>query len=405
MSLVERPAPPASSPRPTFDGPALIRRADVTRHVWGDAAAGEVYDWIYASTERVHMLVFGLSPGGGFRHSEDFRTIFAADELLHVLQGVLVIADPETGEVQRAGTGESVFFRRDTWHHAFALGPEPLRVLELFAPPPAAGASSAYARAQPYLEQSRYADDALLGHWPPASPPRARLRVLRPADVLWRRDLGVLCGVLVSTEHLTVATLEIGPGEAAAPHEHGGDEVLMVLDGTLWVRAWFDGGVHVFELEPEDVCYLPAGSRHEYRNARRRDRPRDLRRRAELAAVTLAVGVDVGATKIAAARVDVERGEILAARRVPTAAQRGPDAVLADCRALAAELGDGVAAAGIAVCELVDPSGRVCSAETVDWRRRRPAAARSTGSSPTCARRRSPRRASAPGATSPTSST
>jgi len=267
VSLVERPALPASSPRPDFDGPALIRRADVTRHVWGDPAAGEVYDWIYASTEQVHMLVFGLPPGGGFRHSEEFRTIFAADELLHVLQGVMVIADPETGEVQRVGVGESVFFRRDTWHHAFALGPEPLRVLELFAPPPAAGASSAYARAQPYLELTRYADDALLGHWPGARPRDPRLRVLRDADVLWRRDLGVLCGVLVSTEHLTVATLEVGPGEAAALHEHGGDEVLMVLEGTLWVRAWLDGGVRVFELEPEDVCYLPAGSRHEYRNA------------------------------------------------------------------------------------------------------------------------------------------
>jgi quercetin dioxygenase-like cupin family protein len=267
VSLIERPVPPASSPRPTFDTPALIRRADVTRHVWGDPAAGEVFDWIYASTERVHMLVFGLAPGGSFRHSEDFRTIFAADEVLHVLQGVLVIADPETGEVQRAAAGESVFFRRDTWHHAFALGPEPLRVLELFAPPPAAGTSSAYARAQPYLDQSRYCDDALLGHWPPASPPPARLRVLRPADVLWRRDLGVLCGVLASTEHLTVATLEIGPGETAAAHAHGGDEVLMALDGSLWVRAWFDDAVHVFELEPEDVCYLPAGARHEYRNA------------------------------------------------------------------------------------------------------------------------------------------
>ena len=201
-----------SSPRPSFDGPALIRRGDVTRHVWGDPAAGEVYDWIYASTDKVHMLVFGLAPGGAFRHSEDYRTIFAADEVLHVLQGVLVIADPETGEVQRVGTGESVFFRRDTWHHAFALGPEPLRVLELFAPPPAAGASSAYAREQPYLEISRYADDALLGHWPPAAPREPRLRVLRPADVLWRRDLGVLCGVLASTEHLTAVTLELGPG-------------------------------------------------------------------------------------------------------------------------------------------------------------------------------------------------
>jgi mannose-6-phosphate isomerase-like protein (cupin superfamily) len=178
-----------------------------------------------------------------------------------------VIADPETGEVQRAGAGESVFFRRDTWHHAFALGAEPLRVLELFAPPPAAGASSAYARAQPYLETSRYADDALLGSWPRDRSAEPRLRVLRPLDVLWRRDLGVLCGVLVSTSHLTVATLEIGPGEAATLHEHGGDEVLMALEGRLWVRAWFDGDVHVFELEPEDACYLPAGSRHEYRNA------------------------------------------------------------------------------------------------------------------------------------------
>ena len=254
------------SPRPTFDGPALIRRADVTKHVWGDPEAGEVYDWIYASTDKVHMLVFGLAPGGAFRHSQEYRTIFAADELLHVLEGVLVIADPETGEVQRAEAGESVFFRRDTWHHAFALGPEPLRVLELFAPPPAAGASSAYAREQPYLETSRYADDARLGAWPPAVPVESRLRVLRPADVLWRRDLGVLCGVLVSTEHLTAATLELGPGETAAAHEHGGDEVLMALAGTVWVRAWFDDAVHVFELEPEDVCYLPAGARHEYRN-------------------------------------------------------------------------------------------------------------------------------------------
>jgi predicted NBD/HSP70 family sugar kinase len=84
--------------------------------------------------------------------------------------------------------------------------------------------------------------------------------------------------------------------------------------------------------------------------------------------VTLAVGVDVGATKIAAARVDVTRGEIVATRRIVTAPERGPDAVLADCRALAAELGDGAALRGIAVCELVDPSGRVCSAETIDWR-------------------------------------
>jgi glucokinase len=84
--------------------------------------------------------------------------------------------------------------------------------------------------------------------------------------------------------------------------------------------------------------------------------------------VTVAIGVDVGATKIAAARVDVERGAILDARRRPTAAERGPDAVLSECRALAEELRTDAVAVGLAVCELVSPSGRVRSAETVDWR-------------------------------------
>ncbi len=85
--------------------------------------------------------------------------------------------------------------------------------------------------------------------------------------------------------------------------------------------------------------------------------------------MTIAVGVDVGGTKIAAARVDVQRGAVLAGGRRATAPARGADAVLADCHALVEELrSDDVAAVGLAVCELVDPRGRLRSAETIDWR-------------------------------------
>jgi quercetin dioxygenase-like cupin family protein len=258
--------PYSPSPRPDFEVPTVIRRADVTRHLWGDDDAGIVSDLIYASTNQIHGLVFSLPPAGAFRHSPEYRTVFGADEVLHVLEGTMVIANPETGEVQKVEAGRSVFFGKDTWHHAFAHGGGPLRVLELFAPPPATGSSGAYARTRPYLEESRYADEARLGGIPEGIASSPTLRVLYDADVVWRRDLGVLAGVLASTEQLTVHTLEVNPGEAARVHAHGGDELLFCTAGTLWVRAWQDGQTYVFELGPEDACLIPQGAEHEYRN-------------------------------------------------------------------------------------------------------------------------------------------
>jgi len=254
------------SPRPTFDGPTRITRSSAARHIWGDPLSGEVADWIYVSSGLIHALVFELPAHGSFRHSPEHRTVFAADELLHVLDGVMAIANPETGEVQRICAGESVFFRRDTWHHAFAHGEGPLRVLELFAPPPATGSSGAYARGRPFLQESRYADDSLLGKLLPANARSVTLHRLQRHDIVWRRDLGVLVGLLVSTEHLTAGVLEVDPGQSALAHSHAGDEVLYLTDGAMTVRAWNGEQVSVLELEPHDACYLPAGCLHEFRS-------------------------------------------------------------------------------------------------------------------------------------------
>jgi len=245
------------SPRPTFDVPTLITRAGVTRHIWGEPEAGEVADWIYASTGQIHCLVFGLEPGGAFRHSPEFRTVFGADELLYVLEGTMVIANPETGEVHRIGQGRSVSFGPGTWHHAFAHGGGPLRVIEFFAPPPSTGSSGPYARTRPYVETSRYAIEPGDG--------RRTLRPVHDADVVWRRDHDVLVGIHLATDQLTAGVLEVNPGEASVVHAHDGDELLFVLEGTLHVRAWLGEERYVFELGPEDACFLPAGARHEYR--------------------------------------------------------------------------------------------------------------------------------------------
>lgn len=262
----------APSPRPTFDGPAHIPYSSVTRHLWGDPVSGEVADWIYVSSDRIHQLVFGLLPGKMFKHSEAYRTIFAADVVYYVLSGKLVIANPATGEVQRALPGEAAFFRRDTWHHALNDSTEPLRVLELFAPPPATGASGAYARQQPFLQTARYTQDEWIERWPAAQEEARReatLRVLREADVLWRlegREHPTPVGILVSTEHLTAGKLCLLPGQQTDVHSHGGDESLYVVEGILHLRVPEHAGGRWFELGPGDGFYVPKGEPHQYYN-------------------------------------------------------------------------------------------------------------------------------------------
>ena len=261
-----------ASPRPRYPGPAHIPYSGVARHLWGDETSGQVSDWLYLSNDNLHQMVFALPPQGAFRHSDDFRTVFAADEVYYVLNGVLVVNNPETGEVHRAQAGEAVFFRRDTWHYGFNYSQEQLRVLEFFAPPPSRGTSGAYALGQPNLAQPRSGQDQWLGHWPISQPEAEScfsMRVLREPDVLWRlegKTHPLLVGILASTEHLTVAKFELFPGQRADAHQHQGDEGLYVLSGSMHVRVFQETGPQYFELQPGDGFYVPAGVRHEYYN-------------------------------------------------------------------------------------------------------------------------------------------
>jgi len=245
--------------------------ATVTRHLWGDEASGQVPDWIYVSSEKIHHLVFGLAPGGRFQHSESFRTVFAADELLYVLEGAVAFANPETGEVVPTMAGEAVFFRRDTWHHAFNVGVGAVRVLEFFAPPPATGASSAYARTKEYLAEPCYRDDRWHGRLPEASDERrdgATIRRVRDDDVLWSIDDGALVGTYASTEHLVAGRVDLAPGTKTSDRRHGGDASLHVVEGVVNVLLGSptSAGQRWFEIARDDAFYVPAGQTYELRN-------------------------------------------------------------------------------------------------------------------------------------------
>jgi quercetin dioxygenase-like cupin family protein len=260
------------SPRPTFSEATHIPYSSVTRHLWGEEATGRVSDWIYASTDKVHQLVFGIAPQQGFVHSDEFRTIFAADELLTVLSGTMLLINPETGELHKASPGEGVFFRRDTWHHAVNYSNEPLRVLEYFSPPPSQGTSGSYAKKQTYLEKSVYTRDELIGNWPmkmAETRSKDTMRVIRDQDILWRLEPGdrpVLVGLYVTTENLTAGKISLLPGNKTALRQHGGDTTFYVLNGTLNIHVPENTGNKWFELNEKDGFHVPEGYEYEIHN-------------------------------------------------------------------------------------------------------------------------------------------
>jgi quercetin dioxygenase-like cupin family protein len=257
--------------RPTFDGPTLVRRDNVALQLWGDDETGEVADAIYISNEKIHLMIFTMPPGGGFTHSGDFRTVFDADELYYVLEGELVLSNPETGEVRVAKPDEAVFFRGDTWHHGFTAGLESVRVLEFIAPGPLSGNTQPYARTKPMLADVKGVDDRWLGRWPmerAAARESATMDVVGEQDILWQLDGAerVLVGVRVSTERMTVATIHLRPGQRSDLQVHEGDELAFMFDGEAGVRLPEHDGQTWFELRQEDALYIPGGTPHRYHN-------------------------------------------------------------------------------------------------------------------------------------------
>jgi len=254
-----------STPRLSYDGPAVIRPPEVTHHLWGDADAGYVGDEVLVSSGKLHALIFTLPPSGRFRHSPSNRTVFGADEVYFVLDGTMALANPETGEVIRAEAGEAVFFRRDTWHHGFNRSAGTLRVLEIFAPPPAAGMSSAYAATRPYLTEFRYAQDEVLGRWPMeriAIEGASTLHLVRPADQRYRLEGDLLAGLVASTEHLTVLGGELLPGQASEFRSHLGDAFWYVTAGEVHVHTPDTTATNWWRVRTGDAFVLPGPERY-----------------------------------------------------------------------------------------------------------------------------------------------
>lgn len=256
------------TPRPRFTEPRVIRRDDTVAHVWGDTESGFVTDRVISSTDQLHVLEFDLPPGGEFRHSDNNKTVFGADVLYYVLEGSLLLTNPQTGEVVRAEAGTGRLFHRGTWHNGFnGSSTQAVRVLEFFSPPPSRGAASEFARSQPSLETTRYADPRWEGRWPAARDESVAASSFHAVSALTAllsfRDNAPshLVATLVDTEFLTVTENTVQPGHVEEFRPVTAESVIVSTAGELWVDVWSEsvGFQATSVLRPGDSMYLPIG--------------------------------------------------------------------------------------------------------------------------------------------------
>ena len=207
-----------SSPKPSFDKITHIVYKNLKTYMWGDKESGFVKDWIYISNKYLHQIIFGMKPKGYFKHSKEYRTIFGSDELLYVLSGTLIINNPKTGETHKVDKGESVFFRKNTWHHAFNYSNKNLKVLEYFSPPPLTGTSGIYAKKQPYLTKPKYKRN--INHLDKNFKNQDSFKIIREEDYVWgikntddNQLNSLLIATLIETEFLKVKKIYLTPNQ------------------------------------------------------------------------------------------------------------------------------------------------------------------------------------------------
>lgn len=246
-----------------------ISHEDARRIVWGNPGKGFVSDWFYARNEKVCLNIFQIPAGEFAGHTDEERAIFGADEIFVILEGEMLLVNPETGEALRAKAGDATFFRKDTWNNAFSIGDTPLRGLEFFHPSPDLGTGSAYARQHPPLDEYRYGRDDLIGNWPmkrEQAASEATMWIIREEDYLWRMeaDETLPVGIIASTEHATIGTTLHRAGARSGIITRAGDTGIYLEKGILHVELTETG--EYLEIGPKDGCFIPAGTPHRFYN-------------------------------------------------------------------------------------------------------------------------------------------
>ena len=263
-----------------------------------------------------------------------------------------------------------MLFRRDTWHHIFSHGLDQLRVLEFFAPPPSTGTSRKYAQTRPLLEEvktrERRAPGAVAsrGARAHASPANGGGHPLAP---------GRRCARGHRRQYRAPDGRDAEPA-ARLPQRHRGSTGAMRRCTSSKASSMFGHGATGRRAGTSFTRATASTARRRRRTATAtsvaRHRQGGVRGCPTVALVPNAIGIDVGATKVAVALVDSATGGVRGFGELRHVTRWRPQAVLDECVRRCERLAEdaAVSAIGIGVCEIVDRDGAITSASSIDWR-------------------------------------
>ena len=169
-------------------------------------------------------------------------------------------------ETHRVLKGESIFFQKDTWHHAFNYSEEYLQVLEFFSPPPITGTSGQYAKEKKLLTKSIYNRG---NYFYPSDnfKNQKSFKIIKNKDYVWSlegNNQETLIGTMVKSENLDVKMINLKPFQESHIFCFENNTSYLSLNDNIEIKI-LDENQKIL-LSKNDGLYFPKSTSYKIKN-------------------------------------------------------------------------------------------------------------------------------------------
>ena len=268
-------------------------------HIKGDAIkpyiapADNIYqsdlNMLYASSDKLSVGIFQLAPGSSY----DPADVHEGDEAYYILDGILTIQNPVTGECVQIRKGEGLLMPMYGYHKGYNFEQSEARILFAIAPKVQPGNvtpvdfsngrmkqyKGSYNSSFPYISPQNqnlpHGTIDLIGNWPVSGPESRKDPIMFYHIPDSKKLISVhgtkhpmLIKFIVSNDLIHMGEFILPSGgsacRASEPDSHKGDCVLYVETGTAAI--YLTASQETFNVKPGEAFFLPENTEYQIFN-------------------------------------------------------------------------------------------------------------------------------------------